>query len=202
MTMTSVETGTPIKSVCVFCGSASGDSPVYEQSARQSGERIARSGLELVYGGGKVGLMGAVADAALEAGGRVIGVMPGHLVEREIAHGGLTELHRVSSMHERKTLMSEKASAFLVLPGGAGTLEEAFEQWTWTQIGVHSKPLAFLNVEGYFDPLISMIDTMVKRGFLNSRYRDALIISDRPDDILDAFSRYEAPGRKTYEVAG
>lgn len=185
--------------VCVFCGSSSGDSPVYLEAARHTGRAIAAAGKALVYGGGKVGLMGAVADGALEAGGRVVGVMPKLLVEREIAHVGLTELHQVANMHERKTRMSELASAFLVLPGGAGTLEEAFEQWTWAQIGVHAKPLAFLNVANYFDPLLAMVDTMVARGFIAARYRDALIVSDQPETVLRGFAAYVAPGRKDYE---
>ncbi len=185
--------------VCVFCGSASGNSPAYIEAAQRAGRAIARSGACLVYGGGRVGLMGAVADAALGVGGRVVGVMPKALVDREIAHASLTELHQVADMHERKAKMSEMAAAFLVLPGGAGTLEEAFEQWTWAQIGVHAKPLGFLNVEGYFDPLLSMVDAMVRKGFVAKPYRDALIVSDSPEEILRGFANYVAPGRKTYE---
>lgn len=185
--------------VCVFCGSASGDSPVYVEAARRTGRVIAEAGKTLVYGGGKVGLMGAVADGALEVGGRVVGVMPRLLVEREIAHAGLTELHQVANMHERKTRMSELASAFLALPGGAGTLEEVFEQWTWAQIGVHAKPIGFLNVANYFAPLLAMLDAMVARGFIGARHRDALVVADTPEAALRGFAAYVSPGRKDYE---
>ena len=134
-----------MKSIGIFCGSSAGEHPLYLDTARLVGRTLAQQGLALVYGGGKVGLMGAVADAALEAGGVVIGVMPRGLVEREIAHRGLTELHVVEDMHERKTKMAALADGFIALPGGAGTLEEIFEQWTWAQLGIHEKPCAFLN---------------------------------------------------------
>lgn len=190
-----------VRSVCVFCGSASGNDPAYVKAAQSCGELLAGNGISLVYGGGKVGLMGAVANAALEAGGRVVGVMPKNLVEREIAHNGLTEFHAVSSMHERKTRMSEMADAFMVLPGGAGTLEEAFEQWTWAQIGIHSKPIGFLNTKAYFSPLVSMIKGMVGTGFLNPRYQESLIIAEDPELILERFGAYIPPERKSYENA-
>lgn len=189
-----------ISAICVFCGSSTGNKPQYAQVARQVGAQIARSGRKLVYGGGKVGLMGAVADGALEAGGEVVGVMPRSLVEREIAHPGLTLLHTVDSMHERKVLMSESASAFLALPGGAGTLEEIFEQWTWTQLGLHAKPIGFLNVGGYFDPLFGMIDRMVTEGFLDASYRAALVLEDQVDALLLRFERYVPPKRKGYDL--
>ena len=140
-----------MKSIGIFCGSSAGEHPLYLDTARLVGRTLAQQGLALVYGGGKVGLMGAVADAALEAGGVVIGVMPRGLVEREIAHRGLTELHVVEDMHERKTKMAALADGFIALPGGAGTLEEIFEQWTWAQLGIHEKPCAFLNIKGYYD---------------------------------------------------
>ncbi|VTN77064.1 lysine decarboxylase family protein [Klebsiella pneumoniae] len=136
-----------MKSIGIFCGSSAGEHPLYLETARLVGRTLAQQGLALVYGGGKVGLMGAVADAALEAGGVVIGVMPRGLVEREIAHRGLTELHVVEDMHERKTKMAALADGFIALPGGAGTLEEIFEQWTWAQLGIHEKPCAFLNIK-------------------------------------------------------
>ncbi len=190
-----------LDTICVFCGSASGNAPLYAEAAGKAGQTIAKMGASLVYGGGKVGLMGAVADGALDAGGRVIGIMPRHLIDREIAHGGLSELHEVSTMHERKVKMSDMASAFLVLPGGAGTLDEAFEQWTWAQIGVHAKPIGFLNTAGYFNPLLAMLDQMVEKGFLQDRYRKALIVSEEPEEILHAFARHVAPERKSYEPA-
>ncbi len=153
-----------MKSIGIFCGSSAGEHPLYLETARLVGRTLAQQGLALVYGGGKVGLMGAVADAALEAGGVVIGVMPRGLVEREIAHRGLTELHVVEDMHERKTKMAALADGFIALPGGAGTLEEIFEQWTWAQLGIHEKPCAFLNIKGYYDPLQAMVDNMVREG--------------------------------------
>ena len=153
-----------MKSIGIFCGSSAGEHPLYLETARLVGRTLAQQGLALVYGGGKVGLMGAVADAALEAGGVVIGVMPRGLVEREIAHRGLTELHVVEDMHERKTKMAALADGFIALPGGAGTLEEIFEQWTWAQLGIHEKPCAFLNIKGYYDPLQAMVDNMVRKG--------------------------------------
>ncbi|PIE07978.1 MAG: TIGR00730 family Rossman fold protein [Rhodobacterales bacterium] len=191
-----------MRTVCVFCGSASGHDPVFLHAARKAGEALSKQSLKLVYGGGKVGLMGAVADAALSRGGEVVGVMPRHLVEREISHNGLTELLIVETMHERKTRMSDLADGFLVLPGGAGTLEEAFEQWTWAQIALHAKPIGFLNVDGFFDPLMDMVDGMVKAGFLAPAYRDMLIVENDPDSILERFSAYVPPAGKTYEASG
>jgi uncharacterized protein (TIGR00730 family) len=152
--------------ICIFCGSSHGHDPVYREAAAAAARSIAETGAALVYGGGRVGLMGALADAALAAGGEVIGVMPRSLVAREIAHRGLSRLQVVETMHERKTTMSGLADAFLALPGGAGTLEEIFEQWTWGQLGIHGKPCAFLNVKGYFDPLRAMVDKMLAEGFL------------------------------------
>ncbi len=160
-----------MKSIGIFCGSSAGEHPLYLETARLVGRTLAQQGLALVYGGGKVGLMGAVADAALEAGGVVIGVMPRGLVEREIAHRGLTELHVVEDMHERKTKMAALADGFIALPGGAGTLEEIFEQWTWAQLGIHEKPCAFLNIKGYYDPLQAMVDNMVREGFMHRATR-------------------------------
>lgn len=194
-----MDTFNKLLSVCVFCGSASGGSPHYIEAARSCGQALADRELKLVYGGGKVGLMGAIADAVLTSSGQVAGVIPRHLVEREIAHEGLTELVIVETMHERKTKMSEMAGAFLVLPGGAGTLEEAFEQWTWAQLAIHEKPIGFLNVKGYFDPLLNMIDGMVEAGFLAASYRDMLIIENDVMALLSRFDNYTAPERKSYE---
>lgn len=180
----------------MFCGSSSGTGPVYAEAARATGRTLAQAGLGLVYGGGKVGLMGEVADAALAGGGRVVGVMPRPLVEREIAHLGLSALHVVETMHERKARMADLADAFLVLPGGAGTLEEVFEQWTWAQLGIHAKPCGFLNVKGYFDPLLAMIRRMTAEGFMAPAYADMLVVADDAGAILDGFAAYLPPPRK------
>lgn len=182
--------------ICVFCGSSFGKDETYRQAAALTGKLLAQRGIELIYGGGHVGLMGVIADAALSAGGRVTGVIPRALSEREIAHGGLTTLVVVESMHERKAEMAKRADGFIALPGGAGTLEEAFEQWTWAQLGVHEKPCGFLNIKGYFDPLRSLIQKMVTEGFLRPDYADMLVFSDNPGDILSAFESYAPPSRK------
>ncbi|MDP3660739.1 TIGR00730 family Rossman fold protein [Phenylobacterium sp.] len=185
-----------MNSVCVYCGSAFGRDPAYLAAATATGVAIAGARLTLVYGGARVGLMGAVADAALASGGRVVGVMPRDLVEREIAHPGLSELHVVNSMHERKWRMAELADAFLTLPGGAGALEEMFEQWTWAQLGFHAKPSGFLDVGGYFRPLREMIARMVDADFLAPAYADMLIYAAEPGEALEAFARYTPPAPK------
>ncbi len=179
--------------ICVFCGSKSGHNELYAAAAQEVGQTLARSGIELVYGGGRIGLMGLVADAALFEGGKVIGVIPRSLVDREIQHTGLTELHVVESMHERKTIMSDLADGFIALPGGAGTLEEIFEQWTWAQLGLHQKPCAFLNSNGYFDPLRNMVERMTAEGFLRADHASMLLFDTRCDTIVEAFQRYSAP---------
>jgi uncharacterized protein (TIGR00730 family) len=182
--------------ICIFCGSSSGHDPAYAQGAALAARSIVRSGATLVYGGGRVGLMGVVADAALGAGGEVVGVMPRALVQREIAHRGLNQLHVVETMHERKTTMSNLADAFLALPGGAGTLEEIFEQWTWGQLGVHGKPCAFLNLKGYFDPIGTMVEQMVSRGFLLPQFAAMLTFCDSIETILTGFRSYVPPPSK------
>jgi uncharacterized protein (TIGR00730 family) len=185
-----------MKAVCVFCGSSIGQDPAYREAALSVGHALARAGLTLVYGGGKVGLMGAVADAAIASGGRAVGVIPRALVEREIAHAGLTELHVVETMHERKTRMADLSDAFIALPGGAGTLEEFFEQWTWAQLGVHGKPCALLNVKDYFAPLIAMMQKIVAHGFMMQRYFDMLVIDTEIEAVLKRFAGYSPPPRK------
>ena len=182
-----------MKSVCVFCGSHLGDDPAYEAAARALGETLAKAGIELVYGGGHVGLMGSVADAALAAGGQVTGVMPKALVEREIAHTGLTRLHVVGSMHERKATMSELSEGFVALPGGTGTLEEFFEVLTWAQLGEHGKPCGLLNVAGYYDPLLAVFDHMVNSGFLAESHRSIILVETEPYSLLDRFANYRPP---------
>ncbi|CAM4209413.1 TIGR00730 family protein [Acinetobacter dispersus] len=190
-----------MNSICVFCGSSLGNDPIYQQMAQATGQEIAAQGKTLVYGGGRSGLMGVVADSALQAGGRVIGVIPNALVDRELAHTGLTELHIVNDMHERKTKMAELSDAFVALPGGAGTLEEIFEQWTWSQLGIHQKPCAFLNVDGFYDDLIKMLYASVERGFSQERFVDRLIVAEQIKDILAAFSAYQPATPKWMSTA-
>jgi hypothetical protein len=160
------------------------------------GRTIAEQGKTLVYGGGRSGLMGVVADSALQAGGQVVGVIPYALVDRELAHPHLTELHVVSNMHERKTKMSELSDAFIALPGGAGTLEEIFEQWTWAQLGIHLKPCAFLNVDGFYDDLLKFIQFTTQKGFTQARFTDSIISSDSIEEILQQFNTFQAPQPK------
>ncbi|MEU4766519.1 TIGR00730 family Rossman fold protein [Actinosynnema sp. NPDC023794] len=178
--------------VCVFCGSSSGRVR-HVEAAREVGRTLAERGIEVVYGGGRVGTMGALADGAMAAGGSVIGVIPRSLVDWEVAHENLTELHVVESMHERKALMAELADAFVTLPGGAGTLEELFEVWTWAQLGLHAKPVALLDVDGYFTHLIKMIDHMVEEGFLKPPYRDMLLVDHDLDRLLTRCGDYRTP---------
>ncbi|MBJ7410993.1 MAG: TIGR00730 family Rossman fold protein [Phenylobacterium sp.] len=185
-----------MKSICVYCGSSAGTDPRFLEEAIRGGAEIAKAGLTLVYGGGKVGLMGAVADAALAAGGRVVGVMPEDLVNQEIAHKGLTELHVVRSMHERKLAMSELADGFLCLPGGPGTFEEIFEQWTWALLGIHAKPCGFVNVAGYYDLMRQTIQQMADNGFIGQAYVDMLVYAETTPQVLDAFRAYVAPPPK------
>lgn len=182
--------------IAVFCGSSSGHHPEFVKATKALGGYLASQGIDLVYGGGKVGLMGAIADAFLENGGKVYGVIPEHLKQKEIAHPGLTELNVVSDMHERKATMAGMADAFVALPGGAGTLEEIFEAWTWAQLGHHAKPCAFYNINGFYNPLIEMIASMSASGFLNPRYAEMLIHTDRSDALLSAIQSYEAPKQK------
>lgn len=172
-------------SLCVYCGSRLGDSPVFERAARTLGERLARRGGRLVYGGGRVGLMGTVADAVLRGGGEVVGVIPQALMQREVGHVGLTELHVVQTMHERKQLMAERADAFVALPGGIGTLEELYEVWSWQQLGYHDKPVALLNVDGYYDALLRFMDDGHRRGFVSHAQHAALIVDDDVERLLD-----------------
>ena len=185
-----------MKSICVYCGSSPGNDPRFLEEAIRGGAQIAEAGLTLVYGGGKVGLMGAVADAALAAGGKVVGVMPEDLVNQEIAHKGLTELHVVKSMHERKLAMADLSDGFLCLPGGPGTFEEIFEQWTWALLGIHAKPCGFVNVGGYYDLMRATIQQMADSGFIGQTYVDMLVYADTTPEVLDAFRSYVAPPPK------
>ncbi|QRP45091.1 TIGR00730 family Rossman fold protein [Amycolatopsis sp. FDAARGOS 1241] len=182
-----------MRRVCVFCGSSMGLSPVYAEAAAALGKLLAQRGIGLVYGGASVGTMGAVADAALAAGGEVIGVIPEALSSVEIAHGGLSELHVVADMHQRKAKMAALSDGFLALPGGAGTLEELFEVWTWAQLGLHGKPIGLVDVAGYYRGLVDFADHMVTEGFLGAGYRDLLLVDADVSALLDRFAEYEPP---------
>ncbi len=170
--------------ICVYAGSHQGRRPAYAASASSLGRLLAREGIELIYGGGGLGLMGVLADAALAAGGRVVGVIPGHLAEREAAHRSVTELRIVSSMHERKLTMFELAEAFIALPGGTGTLDELIEMLTWAQLGLHAKPCGLINVEGYYDSLLAFLDHAVDEGLLEARDRAWLSVAPAPEPLL------------------
>jgi uncharacterized protein (TIGR00730 family) len=176
-------------SVAVYCGSRFGDSPAFAAAALALGELIGRNGATLVYGGGRVGLMGTVADAVMAAGGQVVGVIPQALMDREVGHAGLTELHVVQTMHERKQLMAERADAFISLPGGIGTLEELYEVWSWQQLGYHDKPVALLNVGGYYDALLQFHSVMHQRGFVSDAQFNALLVDTDPALLLDRVRR-------------
>lgn len=184
------------KRLTVFTGSATGNSTTYLQAAQHFAQTAADAGYGIVFGGGHVGLMGAVADAALKAGSEVLGVMPQSLVDGEIAHPGLTSLEIVSDMHVRKTRMAELGDAFVALPGGAGTLEELFEAWTWQQLGLHAKPVALYNVNGFWDPLINMLDHMMHSGFIGQNFQDALIVAQEPEELLSEIAVWKPPVAK------
>lgn len=179
--------------ICVFCGSNRGARPDYTAAARTLGAALVKNGLSLVYGGGRVGLMGELADAVLAAGGHAIGVIPRNLVLREVGHAGLSELHVVESMHERKALMADLADAFIALPGGLGTLEEVFEIWTWAQLGVHSKPVGFLDVAGYYAPLMSFLDHAAAEQFVRPQHRAIALVEQDADTLLASLRQYAPP---------
>lgn len=178
-----------VRSICVFCGSQSGHDSAYAEAARAFGRLLATRGIRVVYGAGNVGLMGVLADAALAAGGQVIGVIPQRLVDRELAHQRLTELRIVTSMHERKALMAELSDAFVALPGGLGTYEELFEVLTWSQLGIYNKPCGCLNVRGYFTPLAALLDHAVNEGFLRPEHRNNLSMASNAEELLDLLLR-------------
>ena len=180
-----------LSSICVFCGSNAGGDPAYLQAAESVGRGLAQRGVRVVYGGGRVGMMGAVADAARAAGGEVIGVIPQAIFDLEIGHTGLDDLRVVGSMHERKALMAELSDAFIALPGGIGTLEELFEVYTWAQLGIHAKPLGLLDVAAYYQPLVAFLDHAVHERFLRSETRTLLAVSDDLDDLLAALETWQ-----------
>jgi uncharacterized protein (TIGR00730 family) len=182
-----------LRRVAVYCASNDGVRPTYLGAARALGTLLATRGITVVYGGGRVGLMGALADAALAAGGEVIGVMPHGLVAREVAHGGLTTLHVVDSMHTRKAMVAEQAEAFIAMPGGLGTLEELFETWTWAQLGVHRKPIGLLNVDGFWSPLLDLLTHVEGEGFLRGDPRQWLLSDADPEALLEALQAFTPP---------
>jgi uncharacterized protein (TIGR00730 family) len=182
-----------IRSVCVFCGSSPGRRPEYAAAAARLGRAAAAARTRLVYGGGNVGLMGVLADAALTHGGEVTGVIPQHLVDREVAHARLTDLRIVESMHQRKQVMADLSDAFVVMPGGLGTLEEFFEIWTWGQLGLHRKPYGLLNVAGYFDPLLAFLDHAVEERFVSTDHRALLRVAGDPDALLRSLEAHDPP---------
>lgn len=182
-----------LRAVAVFCGSNHGFDDAYTNAARDLGSLLAAEGIGVVYGGGSVGLMGEVADAALAAGGEVTGVIPRALWEREIGHRALTNLHVVETMHERKAMMASLADGFIALPGGLGTLEEIFEIWTWAQLGIHLKPLGFLDVKGFWSPLMMFLDRAVDAGFVRAQHRDIAVVESEAGALLRRFRSYEPP---------
>ena len=182
-----------MKRVCVYCGSSLGNNPIYREMAEEMGALLARRGIGLVYGGGNVGLMGIVADAAIAGGGEVIGVIPHSLATREIAHAGVSDLRVVDSMHTRKAMMADLSDAFIAMPGGVGTFEEFFEAVTWTQLGLHRKPCGLLNVGGFYTPLAAFIDQAVTEGFIKPIHRDIIVVDDNPERLLDSLAAIELP---------
>jgi uncharacterized protein (TIGR00730 family) len=187
-----------METVCVFCGSRDGSRPSYKAAAERMGATLARRGLGLVYGGGQVGMMGALADAALKEGGKVVGVIPKALVRREDAHTGISELHVVGSMHERKKLMADLSDGFVALPGGYGTLEEFLEVLSWAQLGIHQKPCGLLDVDGFFESLSSLFDKAVVEGFVSPDHRSLVLMEKDPQLLLDTMHRYAPPKTKKW----
>ena len=182
-----------MKRLCIYCGSSPGARADYAQAAQQCGQLLAAAGVGLVYGGGRVGMMGLIADAVIEQGGEVIGVIPHHLADKELAHERATEMIRVNSMHERKQLMADLSDGFIALPGGIGTLEELFETFTWLQLGLHPKPIGVLNVAGFFDAMLAQLDHMVAERFLKPEHRDMLIVDDDMERLMARMEAFVAP---------
>ncbi|CAD7800544.1 LOG family protein YvdD [Chryseobacterium aquaeductus] len=182
-----------MKSITVFCGSSFGSDEKYKEQATLLGQTLTQQNIQLIYGGANVGLMGAVADGVLSKGGKVIGVLPHFLQSKEIAHKNLTELILVESMHERKTKMNDLCDGVIALPGGFGTLEELFEMITWAQLGLHKKPIAILNIDGFYDNLIKLVQTMVDKGFLKQINQEMLLVSDNIEELLEKMKNYQAP---------
>jgi uncharacterized protein (TIGR00730 family) len=192
-----------MRTVCVFCGSSPGFDAAFIDGARALGGAIAATGRTLVYGGAKVGLMGAIADSVLAGGGTVTGVIPKSLLDKEVAHQGLTELHVVSSMHERKMMMAERSEAFIAMPGGLGTLEELFEVWTWAQLGLHQKPIGLFGPKPFFAPLLAYLDSLVVQGFVRLEHRQMVSVEEDPNVLLARLEAYQPPSvQKWIERSG
>jgi uncharacterized protein (TIGR00730 family) len=190
------------KRLCVFCGSSGGDDPEFVRLTRETGSLLAARGIGVVFGGGHVGLMGALADGALESQGEVIGVIPESLREKELAHRGVKDMRVVKTMHERKQLMHDLSGGFLALPGGIGTMDELFEAWTWLQLGYHQKPIGLLNVNGYYDALLAFLDTAAARQFVNTRHRDLLLVGTSPAELVDRMAAWRSPALPRYLERG
>ncbi len=184
---------TAIKRICVYAGSNPGNDDRYRAATQDLAHSLVRLGIGIVYGGGNVGLMGELADTVLAAGGEVVGIMPRQLVEKEVAHLGLTDLQVVESMHERKAAMADLSDAFVALPGGIGTLEEIIEVYTWSQLGLHQKPCALLNINGYYEGLTAFLDHAVVEGFLNGSHRGLLVVIERPEELVESLERWDPP---------
>jgi uncharacterized protein (TIGR00730 family) len=184
---------TRVRRICVFCGSNPGVDVRYGAAAAELGGLLVRRGQSLVYGGGSVGLMGIVADAVLAAGGEIVGVIPRMLATKELLHPGVSDMRQTADMHARKAMMAESSDAFIALPGGYGTLEEFFEIVTWAQLGIHAKPVGLLNVAGFYDPLVRMIDHAIAEGFIKVEHRDLIVVEERPDALLDRLDAHEMP---------
>ena len=184
--------------ICVFCGSKTGNSPLFLEAATELGRLLAERGLDLVYGGASIGLMGAVADSVMAGGGRVVGVIPEAMASKEVAHEGLTEMHVVSSMHERKSMMARLADAFVALPGGFGSFEELLEMITWAQLGIQRKPVGILNVSGYYDPLIQLFENAIEAGFIKARNRQLFVIDQEADRLLQTLLAHRLPEVKRW----
>ena len=182
-----------IKRICVYAGSNPGKDDCYRTATQNLARTLVHSGIGIVYGGGNVGLMGELADTVLALGGEVVGIMPRQLVEKEVAHLGLTDLQVVESMHERKAAMAELSDAFVALPGGIGTLEEIIEVYTWSQLGLHPKACVLLNINGYYDGLTAFLDHAVVEGFLDRSHRDLLVVIERPEDLVESLERWDPP---------
>jgi uncharacterized protein (TIGR00730 family) len=190
-----------MKKICVFCGSSYGNDRIYSEAAEKLGETFINNNITLVYGGAKIGLMGELADRILHLGGKVIGIIPKFLIDKEVAHNGLTRLVEVDSMHERKALMQKESDGFIALPGGFGTIEEIFEMITWGQLNIHRKPCAFLNINGFYDSMNSFLNNAVKEGFIEKEFKDMIIIESDPNSIIQKFSAYLHPAVDKAELA-
>ena len=190
------------KALCVFCGSSPGQDPVFRDAARALARELVTRGIRLVYGGGNVGLMGEVSAAVMDAGGAVTGIIPHALMAREKGKRDITHLEVVATMHERKARMAELSDGFIAMPGGYGTLEELFEAVTWSQLGIHRKPVALLNVKGFYDPLLQMLDRAIAEGFLRSQHRGLVLVAETPGALLDAVAAWQAPAAEAWQLPG